>query len=53
MGPSTGKEKALPNCFALTLVGVGTVSLRFAPVRALSYCEVVTWAAEDEPRKAS
>ena len=41
-GPVHRKRTSLPNCFTLTLAGVRMLSLRFAPVRALSYCEVVS-----------
>src|SRR6266850_8156106 len=42
MSPSTFRVNSLPNLAALTFCGVRTVSFRFAPVRALSYWEVVT-----------
>src|SRR5215470_4668284 len=43
-GPSTLKAPTLPNCLALTFCGVRVLSFKVAPVRKLSYCEVVTCA---------
>src|SRR5215467_1143496 len=45
-GPSTLKAPILPNCLALTFCGLRVLSFKVAPVRKLSYCEVVTWARE-------
>ena len=38
----------MPKWLALTLAGVSVVSCSVAPVRALSYCAVSTWAAAVE-----
>src|SRR5208283_2287607 len=38
---------SLPNCWALTFCGVRIFSWSVAPVRKLSYCEVVTCAAAE------
>src|SRR5215469_4112298 len=43
--PSTLNAPSLPNCWAFTFCGVSVFSLSAAPVRKLSYCEVVTCAA--------
>jgi len=47
--PSTFMVKSFPNCCGLTLRGVSVASFRSAPVRALSYCEVVTCASAASP----
>ena len=55
MGPSTGNEKTLPNCFALTLIGVRMVSLRFTPVRAfvvLRSCDLGRGERAQESKEA-
>src|ERR1700743_1104457 len=50
MSPSTLRAESLPNCCGFTLRGVSFVSARFAPVRALSYWEVVICALAAKPR---
>src|ERR1700684_1413691 len=50
--PSTVNAPSLPNCFALTFCGVNVFSMSVAPVRELSYCEVVTCATTDIASRA-
>src|SRR5580692_4586554 len=52
MSPSAWSVNSFPKVELLTFCGVRLVSLRFAPVRALSYCEVVTCEGVMTPAKS-